>query len=90
MKLDRAQRTVTVTLPDATGGIWGFTFSLDFEQVSTQRVVVRWTEPSIGSGEFKLAHFGVSWGCLFQAFQRVQDIAAKHAFDWNEMDVPRK
>ena len=86
MKLDRVQRTVGVTTPDTTGGIWGFRFYLDFEQVSIQRVVVRWTEVSIGSGEFTLSHFGVCWGCLFQAFKIVECIAEDKAHEWNKKD----
>ena len=87
MKMDRVYRTITVTPPNAFGGIWGFRFFLDFEQINTQRVVVRWTEESIGCGDFTLSHYGVCWGCLFEAFQRVERIAEEHAKTWNKMDA---
>ena len=85
MKMDKAKRVWTVVIPRSTQGNWVFIFYVNFEQTGTQQVVVRWRELSIGSGTFKLNHFGVCWGCLFQAFKRIERIAEAHAYDWSEL-----
>lgn len=85
--MDKKQRIWNLYVPNATNGYWYFIFYVYFEQISTQRVVVRWTETSIGSGSFKLSHYGVCWGCLFEAYQRIERLAEQHAYDWNIIDA---
>jgi len=85
--MDKKQRVWNVALPNATNGHWYFRFFVDFEQVSAQRVVVKWTEQSIGSGTFTLGTFGVCWGCLFEASKRLERMAEDHAYEWNVIDA---
>ena len=85
--MDKATRTWNIVVPNATGGHWYFTFHVDFEQTSKDRVWVRWTELCIGCGTFRLNHFGVCWGCLFEAYKKLERLAEDHAYDWNLIDA---
>ena len=84
--MDKATRVWNMVMPNATNGHWYFSFNVEFEQVGAQRVVVTWTEIAIGSGTFNLGHRGVSWGCLFESFKRLERIAEAHVQAWNELD----
>ena len=87
MKMDKATRVWNMVMPNATNGHWYFSFNVEFEQISTQRVVVRWTDLAIGRGHFTLGTFGVCWGCLFESFKRLERIAEAHVEAWNELDA---
>ena len=88
--MDKATRIWNMVMPNAKGGHWYLSFRVDFEQVSTQLVVVRWAQQAIGSGTFNLGHYGVSWGCLFEAFKRIERIAEAHVETWNQRDDEKR
>jgi hypothetical protein len=74
-------------VPSVDGCDWEFSFTVTITDNDTQRVVVDWSEPSIGSGSFTIKASGITPTVMLQVYRFTEKTAFSHAESWNADDA---